>query len=90
MRSGVKVFAWRRIRRSEEITIDYRLNALDGRRSRCYCGSSNCTGAIVSDFFSLDAHRQRAYLRYAPPFIRRENRRRSSVAAAREARRSVR
>lgn len=27
MRSGVRVFAWRRIGRGEEITIDYRLNA---------------------------------------------------------------
>lgn len=31
MRSGVKVFAWRRIRRGEEITIDCRLNAFGGR-----------------------------------------------------------
>ena len=30
MRSGVKVFAWRRIRMGEEITIDYRLNAFGG------------------------------------------------------------
>lgn len=77
MRSGVKVFAWRRIRRGEEITIDYRLNAFGGQRARCYCGSETCSGAIVSDFFSLDTPRQRAYLRYAPAFIRREYRRRS-------------
>src|SRR2546425_11262926 len=40
MRSGVKVFAWRRIRPGEEITIDYRLNAFGSRRSSCECGSA--------------------------------------------------
>jgi SET domain-containing protein len=33
MRSGVNVYAWREIHASEEITIDYRLNAHDGERS---------------------------------------------------------
>jgi len=33
MRSGVKVFAWRAIRKGEEITIDYRLNAFGHQRS---------------------------------------------------------
>ena len=76
MRSGTKVFAWKPIRAGEEITIDYRLNAFDGRRSRCLCGSKSCRGWIRSDFFSLDAATQRAYLPYAPAFIRREYRRR--------------
>lgn len=76
MRSGVKVFAWRRIRRGDEITIDYRLNAFDGRRSRCYCEGSTCTGTVVSDFFSLTSERQLAYLPHAPVFIQREHRRR--------------
>ena len=80
MRSGVKVFAWRSIRRGEEITIDYRLNAFDGRRSRCLCGTASCTGTIVSDFFSLAPDRQRAYLPYAPEFIRREHRRRQRAS----------
>jgi SET domain-containing protein len=29
MRSGVKVFAWRRVQAGDEITVDYRLNAFD-------------------------------------------------------------
>ena len=74
MRSGVKVFAWRRIRRGEEITIDYRLNAFGGQRSTCVCGSVNCSGEIISDFFSIEDARQRRYLPYAPDFIRREYR----------------
>jgi SET domain-containing protein len=79
MRSGVKVFAWRAIRRGEEITIDYRLNAFGGQRTRCLCGSRSCTGALVNSFFALSAERQRAYWPYAPAFIRREQRRRSSA-----------
>ena len=72
MRSGVSVFAWRAIRRGAEITIDYRLNAFDGRRTRCLCGAPSCTGWLVSSFFALDAARQRSYLKYAPRFIQRE------------------
>jgi hypothetical protein len=78
MRSGVKVFAWRPIRPDEEITIDYRLNALGGGASRCFCGGPSCTGTVRGDFFSLPPARQRAYLRYAPPYIKREYRRRSA------------
>jgi hypothetical protein len=77
MRSGVKVFAWRNIRRGEEITIDYRLNAFSGERSKCMCRSTSCSGEIINDFFSLESARQRRYLPYAPAFIRREFRRRS-------------
>ena len=76
MRSGVKVFAWRAIRRGDEITIDYRLNAFGGERSRCLCGAPSCTGWLVNSFFALDETRQRSYLRYAPAFIKREWRRR--------------
>ena len=78
MRSGVKVFAWRRIRPGEEITIDYRLNAFGSRRSKCLCGSPSCTGEIIGDFFSLSPETQRDYLPFAPRFIRLEYRRRSA------------
>jgi len=43
MRSGTTVFAWRRIRAGDEITIDYRLNAFSRERSRCLCGSTGCS-----------------------------------------------
>jgi SET domain-containing protein len=76
MRSGTKVFAWKSIRAGDEITIDYRLNAFSGERSRCLCGARSCSGAIRLDFFSLDAATQRTYLAYAPAFIRREYRER--------------
>ena len=78
MRAGVKVFAWKRIRAGEEITIDYRLNAFSGDRWKCSCRSASCTGEIVGDFFSLAAQQQRDYLPFAPRFIRLEYRRRSA------------
>ena len=90
MRSGVKVFAWRPIRRGDEMTIDYRLNAFGGERSRCYCGSATCSGWIVGDFFSLSPERQRRYLAYAPAFIRKEYRRRSRALPRARGRRRAR
>lgn len=78
MRSGVKVFAWMDIHAEEEITIDYRLNAFtDGEGWKCSCGSSNCTGWVEASFFGMDPERQKLLLPYAPPFIRREYRRRN-------------
>ena len=78
MRGGVNVYAWRDIYTCNEITIDYRLNAHDGERWACSCGAANCQGYAIGDFFSFDAERQRAYLSYAPPFIRKEYRRRTA------------
>ena len=76
MRRGVKVFAWKAIRAGDEITIDYRLNAFDGSSWPCACGTPWCSGTVVGSFFALPEERQRAYVRYAPAFIRREYRRR--------------
>jgi uncharacterized protein len=77
MRRGVTVFAWRDIRAGEEITIDYRLNGFDEDcRWECRCGTAECPGIVVGSFFSMAEERQRAYLPYAPGFIRAEYRRR--------------
>jgi hypothetical protein len=76
IRRGVNVYAWQDIRQGEEITIDYRLNAFGDDRWPCACGSAHCLGYVVGSFFALDAAVQRAYLPYAPPFIRAEYRRR--------------
>lgn len=83
MRSGVKVFAWKPIAAGDEITIDYRLNAFDGSSWPCSCGTAACTGAVVGSYFALPPDRQRAYLRYAPAFIRAEYHRRARSRAAR-------
>ncbi len=79
MRSGVKVFAWREIAAGAEITIDYRLNAFGNDEWLCVCGVQSCAGTVQGSFFSLAPHLQEAYLPFAPPFIRREHRRRLSA-----------
>mgnify|MGYP001240627242 CR=1 FL=1 len=80
MRKGTKVFAWRDIGRGEEITNDYRLNAFTREHWECLYGSAMCKGYVVSSFFSLDEDVQRAYLPYAPAFIRREHRARRAAS----------
>ena len=76
MRGGVKVFAWRPIAAGEEITIDYRLNALGSSRSKCLCGTASCPGEITGSFFALPPETQRDHLPFAPRFIHEEYRRR--------------
>ena len=76
MRHGVKVFAWRTIEPGDEITVDYRLNALDGDSWPCRCGAVTCTGTVGGSFFSMTPERQRLLLPHAPAFIRREAARR--------------
>jgi uncharacterized protein len=76
MRHGVKVFAWRAIGPGDEITIDYRLNALGGDSWPCRCGAAACTGEVEGSFFAMPEDRQRLLLPHAPAFIRREHRRR--------------
>jgi SET domain-containing protein len=73
---GASLFALKRIRKGEEITTDYRLNGLFSNRWRCYCGSRNCSGWVVSNFFTLPEELQRKYLPYTLNVIREEFRRR--------------
>ena len=75
------MFAWTAIPEGHEITIDYRLNAFGDDTWRCDCRSSNCTGYVVGSFFSLSRAQQRAYLPYAPTYIRNEYRRRLAADA---------
>ncbi len=82
IRKGTYVCAWRAIRQGDEITIDYRLNAFDGERWSCSCGNAHCPGYVVGSFFALSTEVQRAYLPYAPPFIRAEYQRRARARAA--------
>jgi hypothetical protein len=51
--------------------VDYRINALnEGWVTKCLCGSSECSGVIKGDFFSMPEHLQKKYLPYAPRFIK--------------------
>lgn len=69
---GRSVFALKPIKKGQEITGDYRINAFDGRRWRCYCGSKNCKSWVISDFFTLSEKLQKKYLPYTIKPIRQE------------------
>jgi SET domain-containing protein len=55
----VPYIALRSIRKGDEITGDYRINAHAGNTWKCYCGSKNCSGEITSDFFTLSQKLQK-------------------------------
>jgi uncharacterized protein len=67
MRHGVDVYAWKDIQAGDEITIDYRLNALDDDDLwECSCGSAACPGVVVGSFFAHSRSRS-CPSRPAPP-----------------------
>lgn len=76
MRSGQRVFAWKRISKCHEITLDYRLNAFGDDEWECLCRSDGCTGRIRGSYFGLSEEKQLEYLQYAPKFIHDEYMRR--------------
>jgi SET domain-containing protein len=68
----VPYFALRDIKRGDEITVDYRINAHTGNVWKCYCGSKHCLGWVRSDFFSLNKTMQKKYLPYSARYIQTE------------------
>ena len=78
LQKGVSFYAIKNIKKGEEITGEYRINAFDKYKWRCYCGSKNCKKWIVSDFFDIDPKLQKKYLPYAPKFIQKEYKNRNS------------
>lgn len=73
------LFAMKRIRKGEEITVDYRINAFDRNKWRCYCGSKNCKDWCVSDFFTISEKLQKRYLPYTIKVIREEYKKRHKL-----------
>ena len=69
---GSSLLALKSIRRGEEITVDYRINAFDRNKWRCYCGSKDCKGWCISDFFTIPENLQKKYLPYTIKVIREE------------------
>jgi len=62
----------RLIKKGEELTADYRNRSYNDWQMKCRCGSANCSGVVVGNFFSMPIELQRKYLLYAPKFIQRE------------------
>jgi len=65
-------YALKPIKKGEELTADYRVRAYDDWQIKCNCGSKNCQGVIVGNFFSMPLDLQKKYLSYAPDFIQEE------------------
>ncbi|MEA3514417.1 MAG: SET domain-containing protein-lysine N-methyltransferase [Nanoarchaeota archaeon] len=74
--------AMRNIKKGEELTYDYGVNALDhigkgGYVSKgawtieCKCGSKKCRKKISADFLKQPIEIQRKYYKYLPPAIKR-------------------
>jgi SET domain-containing protein len=63
--------AMTKIKKGEEIVIDYAMCNIDGFKMACYCGSKNCRKEVVS-FEDLDSKTQKKYLPYVIPYIKDE------------------
>lgn len=79
---GNTFYAWKAIQQGEEITQEYRVSSFTGERWECFCGSANCLGYVISDFFSMSEDQQRMYFPYAPKFIQQEYRRRQASSSS--------
>ncbi len=65
-------YALKPIKKGEELTADYRVRSYDDWQMQCHCGSANCTGTVIGNFFSMPIELQKKYLSYAPEFIQKE------------------
>jgi hypothetical protein len=57
----------------DEITSHYCLNARLGGEWACHCGSRNCLGRLIHDYFALPRARQLAYLPLLDDWFIQEN-----------------
>lgn len=65
-------YALHSIKRGEEITVDYRIRSSGDWKLKCLCGSEQCSGEVIGDFFSMPEELQKRYLPYAPVFIQKK------------------
>lgn len=69
---GRSLFAWKRIRSGEEITVDYSIAEVLPWRFKCKCGERKCRGMIYANFFRLPKSLQKKYLSFTSREIRRQ------------------
>ena len=78
-----KFYAMKDIKKGEQLTYDYGVNALDhiGKGGyitqgawimECKCGSKKCRKRISADFLKQPIEIQRKYYKYLPPSIKRK------------------
>lgn len=71
-----KYYAMKDIKKGEQLTYDYGVNALDQIdkelwSSKCKCGSKKCRGRFSTCFLKQPLKIQRKYYKYLPPSIKR-------------------
>lgn len=66
------VVALKPIKKGEEITVDYAIDAADNWKMKCYCGSKNCRKIIYGDYFKLPKKLQKEYWSYVPRWKKRK------------------
>lgn len=74
-----EIVAMRDIKKGEELTYDFGVNAMDqfGKNlwvMDCTCGSKNCRKKIPGDFFKQPIKIQKEYYKYLPPIVKRKYR----------------
>ncbi len=69
-------FALKSINKGGEILHDYRDKGIFKNKWKCNCGSKNCKGYVISDFFSLPEQTQKLYLPHTLKIIKQEYKRR--------------
>ena len=72
-----RFYAMRDIKKGEQLTYDYGVNAMDQIdtelwRMVCRCGSKNCRGTVSTCFLKQPIEIQRKYCRYLPPSLKRK------------------
>lgn len=67
-----KIFAMKNIKNGEELFYDYSICCVDNWRMKCKCGSKNCRGVIIGNFFKLPYALQIKYLPYLDDWFKRE------------------
>ncbi len=66
------VIAIKDIKKGEEITYDYSIDAVDNWKMKCNCGSVNCRKIIYGNFSRLPRKLQNKYFQYLPAWLMRK------------------
>lgn len=66
-----EVIALKRIKKGEQICMDYVIDTTGKWKMKCYCRSENCRKTIYSNYFKLPKDLQRKYWKFVPRWKRR-------------------
>jgi hypothetical protein len=70
VRHGVAVLALEPIAAGDEVTLDYRLTALDGPAWACRCGAPTCTGVVAGGVATLPPEVRERMRPHIPAWLR--------------------